>query len=107
MFKLEIISKLQTWISYQWWNEQLLMSKYLSYKYHIQMTFISGEQKVPPLPNQQEAHGPHIFQINKHIWIYHNIDKVKKKPIVYFMRIEWFFIWTNLNFLHPRMLCAK
>ena len=23
------------------------------------------------------------------------------------MRIEWFFIWTNLNPLHPRMLCAK
>ena len=23
------------------------------------------------------------------------------------MRIEWFFIWTNLNSLHPRMLCAK
>ena len=23
------------------------------------------------------------------------------------MRIEWFFIWTNLNPLQPRMLCAK
>ena len=23
------------------------------------------------------------------------------------MRIYWFFIWTNLNPLHPRMLCAK
>ena len=23
------------------------------------------------------------------------------------MRIEWFFIWTNLNSLHPKMLCAK
>ena len=23
------------------------------------------------------------------------------------MKIEWFFIWTNLNPLHPRMLCAK
>ena len=23
------------------------------------------------------------------------------------MRIKWFFIWTNLNPLHPRMLCAK
>ena len=23
------------------------------------------------------------------------------------MRIEWFFIWTNLNPLHPGMHCAK
>ena len=23
------------------------------------------------------------------------------------MSIDWFFIWTNLNPLHPRMLCAK
>ena len=23
------------------------------------------------------------------------------------MRIYWFFIWRNLNPLHPRMLCAK
>ena len=23
------------------------------------------------------------------------------------MRIYWFFIWTNLNPFHPRMLCAK
>ena len=23
------------------------------------------------------------------------------------MRINWFFIWINLNPLHPRMLCAK
>ena len=23
------------------------------------------------------------------------------------MRIEWFFIWSNLNPLHPTMLCAK
>ena len=35
---------------------------------------------------QQEAHGPHrspekTVQINKHIWLYHNIDNEKKKPI--------------------------
>ena len=23
------------------------------------------------------------------------------------LRRSWFFTWTNLNFLHPRMLCAK
>ena len=38
---------------------------------------------------------------------YHNVNWEKKKPIIYFIRIEWFFIWTNLNPLHPRMLCAK
>ena len=31
----------------------------------------------------------------------------RKKNIIYFMRIEWFFIWTNLNLLRSRMLCAK
>ena len=33
--------------------------------------------------------------------------KIRKKPKINFMRIYWFFIWTNLNPLHPRMLCAK
>ena len=31
----------------------------------------------------------------------------RKKTIINFMRIYWSFIWTNLNPLHPRMLCAK
>ena len=26
-------------------------------------------------------------------WLYHNVDQEKKKPIIYFMRIEWFFIF--------------
>ena len=26
---------------------------------------------------------------------YHNVDSEKKKTIIYFKRIEWFFIWTN------------
>ena len=30
-----------------------------------------------------------------------------KKTINNFMRMYWFFIWTNLNPLDPRMLCAK
>ena len=28
-------------------------------------------------------------------------------PIIYFLRIEWFFIWKKLNSLHPRRHCAK
>ena len=31
----------------------------------------------------------------------------RKKTIITFMRIYWFFIWKNLNPLCPRMLCAK
>ena len=31
----------------------------------------------------------------------------RKKPIIYFMKIELFFIWTNLNPLHQSMHCAK
>ena len=39
---------------------------------------------------------------------YHNLNKRRKiKSIIYFMGIEWFFIWTNMNPLHPRMLYAK
>ena len=33
--------------------------------------------------------------------------KRRKKTIINFMRIYFFFIWRNLNPLHPRMLCAK
>ena len=62
--------------------------------------------------HRTRAHGPHRspekpVQINKHIWLYHNIDQEKKIPIISFVRIEWFFIWTNLFPLHPRMLGAK
>ena len=56
---------------------------------------------------KQEAHGPHrspekLVQIIKRIWLYQNVDSENKEK-----RIYWFFIWTNLNSLHPRMLCAK
>ena len=54
----------------------------------------------------------HIAHLGKqsnsiNIYDYHNVNWEKKKPIIYFMRIVWFFIWTNLNTLHPRMLCAQ
>ena len=35
------------------------------------------------------------------------LNKRRKKTIINFMRIYWFFIWRNLNPLHSRMLCAK
>ena len=33
--------------------------------------------------------------------------KRRRKNVINFMRVYWFFIWTNLNPLHPRMLCAN
>ena len=39
-------------------------------------------------------------QINKHIWLLGEKNHC-------LLRIEWFLIWTNLNPLHPRVLCAK
>ena len=70
---------------------------------HKEYTMTSGKQ---------EAHGPHRspeknpVQFNKHIRLYHNINKRREEPIFYFLRIKWFFMWTKLNPLHPIMLCA-
>ena len=74
----------------------------------------------------------HIAHLRKqlnsiNIYDYHNINWEKKKPIIYFTRIEWFFIskfrlyflylviispWkrvgtSKMNSLHQRMHCAK
>ena len=51
----------------------------------------------------------HIAHLRKQIksknsYDYHNADYEKKKSIFFFMRSEWFFIWTNLNPIHPRSL---
>ena len=59
----------------------------------------------------QETHGPHCspekpVQINKQ-FLYHIIDQKMKILIISLVRIEWFFFWTNLISLYPRMLCAK
>ena len=39
--------------------------------------------------------------------IYKMLTERRKKSIFYFMKIDKFFIWTNLNPLYLRMLCAK
>ena len=52
---------------------------------------------------EQEAHGPRRSS-EKTTHGYHYVNWKKKKTIIYFIRIEWFFIWTNLNSLYPRML---
>ena len=44
--------------------------------------------------------------INTHDYII-TLIKRRKKNITKLMRIYWFFIWRNLNPLHPRMLLAK
>ena len=62
---------------------------------------------------KQEAHGPQRSP-EKISWKSINIIYMiiimlikRKKLIFYFMRIEWVFIWTNLNSLHPRMHCSR
>ena len=52
---------------------------------------------------EQEAHGPRRSS-EKTTHGYHYVNWKKKKTIIYFIRIEWFLIWTNLNSLYPRML---
>ena len=44
--------------------------------------------------------------INKYDYII-TLMKRRKNNIINFMRIYCFFIWRNLNPLHPKMLCAK
>ena len=59
---------------------------------------------------KQEAHEPHRSPEKKKS---SNLDYIitlirrKRKNIINFMRIYWFFIWRYLNPLHPKMLCAK
>ena len=36
------------------------------------------------------------FQLSL-LFIYHNVDKERKKRNILFLRIEWFLIWTNFN----------
>ena len=55
------------------------------------------------------GHIAHLRKQFKSINTYdHTITLIKrKKNHIYFLRIEWFSIWTNLISLHPRMLYAK
>ena len=70
------------------------------------MTFSLWLQDINKRPMGHMAHLRKQFNsINPNDYL--NVDWEKKKAIIYFMRIEWFFIWTNLNPLHQRMLCAK
>ena len=55
----------------------------------------------------------HITHLRKQFKSINTFDYImmikwrKNKNIINFMRIYWFFIWTNLNPLHPGMLCTK
>ena len=55
----------------------------------------------------------HIVHLGKQFKSINTYDYIimlimrRKKNIINFMRIHWFFIWTNLNPLHPMMLWAK
>ena len=41
------------------------------------------------------GHNTHLRKLFKSMntYDYHNVDKEKKKLIIYFMSIEWLFIW--------------
>ena len=62
-------------------------------------------------PNKRPlGHIAHIRKQFKSINTYDYIImliKWRKINIINFMRIYWFFIWTNLNPIHPRMLWAR
>ena len=66
--------------------------------------------KKPPKNKRPMGHMAHLRKQFKSINIYDYIItliKGRKKNIIDFKRIYWFFIWRNLNPLHPRMLCDK
>ena len=65
----------------------------------------------PDLNISQKARGPHcspqktVYLINT--YDYQNVKWEKKKSIIYCMRIDRFFFWTNLNPLYLRTICDK
>ena len=65
----------------------------------------------PKLNKRPMSHIAHLRKqfksINTYDYIMTLIKRRKNKNIINFMRIYWFLIWTNLNPLHPRILCAK
>ena len=72
-------------------NKEYALNMYNKYKVNIltQNRWIKSNLK-------QVAHGPHrspekTVQINKHIWLYHNIDRRKKN--IHFILTYCFFIW--------------
>ena len=45
-------------------------------------------------------------QINKHTWLYQMLIKIEKNHY-YLYENYMVLLWTKLNLIHPRMLCAK
>ena len=80
---------------------------------HLQARYVKicGWNSYSKWNKRPMGHIAHLRKQFKSITTYDYImmlnKRRKKKPIINFMRINWFFIWTNLNPLHPRMLCAK
>ena len=62
------------------------------------------------LNKRSMGHITHLRKQFKSINTYDYIIRLikrRKENIINFMRIYWFFIYRNLNPLHPRILCAK
>ena len=67
-------------------------------------------QPVKIINKRPMGHIAHLRKQFKSINTYDYITtliKRRKKTIINFMRIYFFFIWRNLNPLHPRMICAE
>ena len=71
------------------------------------------EWDVKPKTKQNKRPMGHIAHLRKQFKSINTYDyiitliKRRKKPIINFIRIYFFFIWRNLNLLHPKMLCAE
>ena len=85
-----------------------LHTKLLKLKCTVKKSFCLSHQISNKRPMGHIAHLRKQFKsINMYGYIITLIKKRRKKTIINFMRIYFFFIWRNLNPLHPRMLCAE
>ena len=73
----------------------------VQFKFYIDLIICkkkTKKQKKTHHMYQQEAHGPHrspekTVQINKHIWLHHNVNKEKKKTLL----TSWKFIGSSFE----------
>ena len=105
-----LLKKIMTWnlmknlLIYFYWLESGIFRSGLTLTGILMNGYIRHLSTRGPRPHRSSEK---TLQIKKHIRLCHNVDYEKKKPINFFLRIKCFFIWTNLNPPHLRMLCAK
>ena len=85
----------------------------LYHKYKTNLFYQTNSEKTKDWKKLYKRPMGHIAFLRKQFKSIYTYDyiitfiKRIKKTINNFMRMYWFFIWTNLNPLDPRMLCAK